>query len=62
MDSEDLQLEELHVSEPVSLPLHRLDLVVRTLQGSGRDGVAVVRQDPRAVSRQGLGNFLSITR
>jgi hypothetical protein len=36
MKGHDLQFEELHVPKPIGLPLHRLDLVVGTLQWPGR--------------------------
>src|SRR4051794_21816301 len=52
VDRQDLQLEELLVAEPVGLPLHRLDLVVRPLQRARRDHHVVVGQQAAPVRRQ----------
>src|SRR5512135_2447936 len=59
VDRQDLQLEELLVAEPISLPLHRLDLVVRPLHRTGRDHHVVVGQQPTPVRRQCLAHLLA---
>src|SRR5512143_3117653 len=59
VDRQDLQLEELLVAEPIRLPLHRLDLVVRPLHRTGRDHHVVVGQQPTPVRRQWLSPLLA---
>src|SRR5262249_36545556 len=58
MDRQDLPLEELPVPEPIRLPLHRLDLVVRPLHRTAADHDIVVRQQPAPVPRERLGHLL----
>src|SRR5436305_1999865 len=58
VDRQDLQLEELTVPEPIGLPPHRLDLVVRPLQRTRADHHVVVGQQTTAVRRQRLGHLL----
>ena len=58
VDRQDLQLEELRVPEPIGLPLHRLDLVVRPLHRTRRDHHIVVGQQTTPVRCQRLGHLL----
>src|SRR5262245_3383084 len=58
MDGQDLQHEELLVSEPVRLTFHRFDLVVGTLERASADGVVAVSQQACTVSRQRPGHLL----
>src|SRR5512135_1736512 len=58
VDRQDLQLEELLVAEPIRLPLHRLDLVVRPLHRARRDHHVVVGQQTTPMRRQRLGHLL----
>jgi len=54
----DAEHEEGLISETVGLTLERLDLVVGSFQGSGRNPMIVVSEDALFVSPQGLGNIL----
>src|SRR5271170_4004956 len=55
MNSIDFQFEELLVAVAIGLPLHRLDLVVRPLQGTRRDRVVIPRYQAQRVFPQRLG-------
>jgi hypothetical protein len=49
MDRQDLELEELLITEAICLALHSLDLVVGSLQGTGGDRTIVVGQEASSV-------------
>ena len=55
MDRQDFEFEELMISEPIGLPLHGFDLVIRPLQPTRGDPVIVVGQQALAMRRQRVG-------
>ena len=55
MKGHNLELEELHISEPIRLPFHGLDLVVGSLQGTGGYGEIIVSKDAGPVCGEGFG-------
>ena len=58
MDRKDLKLEQLHVSKPVRLAFHCLDLVICPLHRAARNHHIVVGQQSRAVHCQRFGHLL----
>ena len=58
MDREDLEFEELVISEAIGLAFHGLNLVVETLQGACGNPVVVIGQDALAVFGHGAGELL----
>jgi hypothetical protein len=55
MYSEDLESEELLISESVGLAFHSFDFVVRAFQGGCGNGMVVVGEDSHGVKTKGFG-------
>ena len=54
MNGEYSEFEEFNIPVSVGHPLHNLNLVVRSFQGTGRDGVVIPVQDAKFVNRESL--------
>src|SRR3974377_460377 len=57
MYCQDLEFEELVVSEPIALPLHGFDLVVGSFKGTCANRVVVVGQEAGTMCIQRLGHL-----